>query len=180
MKTAELISVEEYLSTSYDPDCDYVDGEVQERNLGERDHSVIQRRGIVFFAGREEEGIFVFPEQRIQVTPTRYRVPDVCVYAGEEPQDQIFRTPPFICIEILSPEDRIERVQEKIDDYLNFGVPYVWVLNPRNRRAWVYTKDGSREVKDGVLRTENPALAVPLSELFPSRAGSDGPEKPNL
>ena len=178
MKTAELISVEEYLSTSYDPDCDYVDGEVQERNLGERDHSVTQGEAYFYFRLRQAEWkVFVFPEQRVQVTPTRYRVPDVCVYAGEEPQEQIFSTPPFICIEILSPEDRIERVQEIIDDYLNFGVPYVWVLNPRSRRGWVYTKDGSREVKDGVLRTENPALAVPLSELFPSRAGSNGPEK---
>ncbi len=37
-----LISVEEYLKTSYSPDCDYVDGVVEERNLGERDHSWIQ------------------------------------------------------------------------------------------------------------------------------------------
>ena len=38
MATSALISVAEYLSTSYRPDCDYVDGEVQERNLGEYDH----------------------------------------------------------------------------------------------------------------------------------------------
>ena len=42
MKTAALIPVEEYLRTTYDPDCDYVDGEVQERNLGELDHSDLQ------------------------------------------------------------------------------------------------------------------------------------------
>jgi Uma2 family endonuclease len=57
-------------------------------------------------------------------------------------------------------------MQEKIDDFLRFGVRYVWVINPRNRRAWVYTTDGSREIKDGLLRTKNPDLAIPLAELF--------------
>ena len=36
---ASLISIEEYLSHTYEPDCDYVDGHLEERNLGERDHS---------------------------------------------------------------------------------------------------------------------------------------------
>jgi Uma2 family endonuclease len=167
MKTAALVPVEEYLRTSYDPDCDYVDGEVVERNLGERDHSSVQRQLILFFGTRPKQWkVFVFPEQRVQVSAKRFRVPDVCVYVGEEPQDQIFRTPPFICIEVLSPEDRWERTQQKIDDYLKFGVPYVFVLNPRDKRAWAYTKDGSTEIRDGVLRTENPALAVPLEEIF--------------
>ena len=89
------------------------------------------------------------------------------MYAGPEPQEQIFRTPPFICIEILSPEDRWARVQQRIDDYLAFGVSHVWVIDPREQRAWVYSKDGSREVlADGALRTENPSLEVPLAEIF--------------
>ena len=160
---------EEYLHTSYHPDRDYVDGEVVERNFGDRNHSSVQRELIFFFGTRRDTWkTFVFPEQRVQVSARRFRVPDVCVYVGEEPQDQIFRTPPFICIEVLSPEDRWGRMQQKIDDYLKFGVPYVFVLNPRDKRAWAYTKDGSTEIRDGVLRTENPALAVPLAEIFGS------------
>jgi Uma2 family endonuclease len=167
MKTEALVPVEEYLRTTYHPDCDYVDGEILERNLGERDHSEIQRELIFFFRSRQKTWkVFVFPEQRVQVSPTRYRVPDICVYQGEKPQDQIFRTPPFICVEILSPEDRWERIQQKIDDYLKFGVPYVWVVNPRERRAWAYSSEGNTEIRDGMLRTENPSMAVPLAEIF--------------
>src|SRR5712675_2456750 len=167
MKTGALVPVEEYLRTTYDPDCDYVDGEVLERNLGERDHSTLQREFIFFFRSRQKTWkTFVFPEQRVQVSPTRFRVPDICVYVGEEPSDQIFRTQPFICIEILSPEDRWERMQQKIDDYLRFGVRYVWVINPPDQRAWACAKDGNAEVPDGILRTENPLLSVPLSEIF--------------
>jgi Putative restriction endonuclease len=88
MKTETSVSVQEYLKTSYDPDCDYVDGEVQERNVGERDHSEIQREFIFFFRQRRDESkVFVFPEQHIQVSPTRFRIPDVCVYVGSKPTE---------------------------------------------------------------------------------------------
>ncbi len=171
MESTALISVDEYLRTAYSPDCDYVDGEVQERNLGERDHSILQGEFLYYFRSRKKEWkVFVYPEQRVRVSPTRFRIPDVCVYIGEEPKDQVFRTPPFICIEILSPEDRMSRFQQRIDDYLAFGVRNVWVIDPATRRAWVHTKDGVHEAKDGILRTENPSLTVPLAEIF---AGMD-------
>ena len=48
MPTGTLISVEEYLATSYRPDCDYVDGRIEERNLGELDHSSLQTAVAVF------------------------------------------------------------------------------------------------------------------------------------
>ena len=167
MKAATLVPVEEYLRTTYHPDCDYVDGEVLERNVGERDHSKVQRRLIVYVDLRSKQwNVHVFPEQRVQVAARRFRIPDVCIVAGAEPPDQIFHDPPMVCIEILSKDDTLDRMQEKIDDFLKFGVRYVWVINPRNRRAWVYTADGSREVKDGVLRTENPSIAIPLAEVF--------------
>ncbi len=162
-----MISVEEYLRTVYRPDCDYVDGEVQERNLGERDHSSIQKALILYFGTREKQwGIEVFPEQRVQVSPTRFRIPDVCVVVGET-EEQIFTKPPFLCIEILSPEDRMKRVRERVDDYLAMGVPYVWVLDPSAKCAYAITpQEGWREAKDGLLCTENPALEMPLAEIF--------------
>jgi len=167
MPAGTLISVNEYLASSYDPDCDYVDGEVLERNLGEYDHAKLQKKLILYFGNRESElDIHVVPEQRVQVSPTRFRVPEVCVVAGKEPSEQIFTKPPVLCIEILSPHDTMTRMQERIDDYLNFGVPHVWLLDPRTKRAYDYTASGMYECKDGVLRMDNPKIAVPLSEIF--------------
>jgi Uma2 family endonuclease len=158
------VTIQQYLSTAYSPDCDYVDGEVQERNLGEFDHAWLQCAVIAYFYTRRKEwGICVVPEQRVQVSPTRFRIPDVCVVLGQ-PKDQIFREPPFICIEILSPEDRISRVNERVSDYFKFGVPYVWILDPQTRKAWRCTPGAMIEVPE--LRTENPAMVVPLEELF--------------
>lgn len=172
MSTAALISVDEYLRTTYDPDCDYIDGEVIERNVGERDHGKLQFELAYLFRNRRRIWkTYAFIEQRIQISKTRFRISDVCVYIGGEPPDQIFRTPPFICIEVLSPVDRLARVQARIDDYLRFGVAYVWVIDPASRRAWAYTVDGSREIKDGALRTEDPSLTVDLKEIF---SGIDG------
>ncbi len=75
-------------------------------------------------------------------------------------------SPPLLVVEVLSRDDRAEDIQERIDDYLGFGVRIVWVVNPRTRRGWIHTGEGSREAKDGVLRTADPALEVPLAELF--------------
>ncbi len=167
MAAPTLISVEEYLATSYRPDCDYVDGEVVERNLGERDHAWLQTAvASYFFVRRRQWNITVLTEMRVQVKPTRFRIPDICVLLGDS-EERILTKPPFICVEILSPEDRLKRVQGRITDYFEMGVPYVWVLDPETRQAYSATPaEGLREVKTGVLKTENPALEVPLSELF--------------
>jgi Uma2 family endonuclease len=165
MPTSELISVSEYLHTSYSPDCDYVDGLVMERNVGEWDHADLQGAFIAFFrAKRKLWNIRAVPECRVQVSPSRFRIPDVGVMLGQDRQEPIIRKPPFICIEILSPEDRMPRVQERLDDFLRFGVPHVWVADPRSREGYVCTTDGMTETT--VFRTQNPEFIVPLDEVF--------------
>jgi len=167
MAAGTQISVSEYLSTSYRPDCDYVDGEVLERNVGEYDHAKLQKKLILYFGNREKEWrVHVVPEQRVQVSQTRFRVPDICVVAGAEPDEQIFTKPPMLCIEILSPEDTMSRTLDRVSDFLTFGVSHVWVLDPHTKRAYDYTSAGMREVKDGILRTDDPQITVPLAELF--------------
>jgi Uma2 family endonuclease len=167
MPTGTLISVEQYLATSYRPDCDYVDGRIEERNLGEWDHSKLQAAITAFFYQRRKAwNISVAPEQRVQVSPTRLRIPDVCVVLGK-PDGQIFRQPPFICIEILSKDDRMTEMQRRINDYLAMGVGYVWVLDPSDQQVYVATAaTGFSEFKGDVLRTENPLLELPLAEIF--------------
>jgi Uma2 family endonuclease len=165
--TRTLVSVEEYLRTVYQPDCDYVDGEVLERNMAELDHSTLQGDLIgYFYMRRKEWNVRILPEMRIQVKPTRFRIPDICLVVGKT-DEQILTKPPFLCVEILSPEDRWSRVKDRIDDFLAMGVPYVWVLDPQTKEAFIVTPtEGLREVKDGVLRTQNPTFEVPLSEFF--------------
>lgn len=158
---ATLVSVQEYLHTSYSPDCEYVDGVVVERNLGEKPHSKIQTN--LAFLLRQVKGIRPWVEQRVQVSPTRFRVPDVCVTVGE-PAENIFTTPPLICIEILSPEDRLARLQEKIDDYLDFGVRHVWVIDPATQRAYACDRAGMHIITE--LATSDPEVRIPLDKVL--------------
>jgi len=67
-----------------------------------------------------------------------------------------------VCIEILSKDDRMSEMQDRIDDYLAMGVAYVWLFD-----VYVATPaTGLHELKGEVLRTENPALELPLAEVF--------------
>jgi Uma2 family endonuclease len=165
MPTSELISVSEYLHTAYSPDCDYVDGLVMERNVGEWSHARLQGAIFAFFWNRRKEwNIQAAPECRVQVAPTRFRIPDVCVILGQEEQEPILRKPPFISIEVLSSEDRLLRIEERINDYFAFGVPYVWIVDPRSRKCHNCTPQGMTET--AVFRTENPEFVVPLDAVF--------------
>ena len=167
MANATMTSVAEYLATSYRPDREYVDGLILERNVGEWDHSRLQMRIAAFLYGHEAEwGITVVPEQRVQVSQERFRVPDVTVLAGSHTGEQILTRAPFVCIEILSKDDRMSEMQERISDYLAFGVAHVWVIDPRTRRCFEYTSGGMRTITEGALTTSSPAITLPLSECF--------------
>jgi len=167
MEAPVLTSEQEYLHSSYDPDCELVDGQLLERNVGEREHSITQGEFTFFLGIRKQPWrIQVFPGQRIRIAPARYRVPDICVYREPAPREKVFSTPPWIVIEILSSEDRMSRIRRKIDDYLAFGVPHVWLIDPEARTADVYTPQGFYPVKDLLLRTEDPAVQIPLPEIF--------------
>jgi len=167
MSRAALTSVEEYLRTSFpEADCEYVDGLIVERNVGEVDHSDVQTSVAVYLCEHYEARAWTGVAVRIQVKKTRVRIPDVTVVFGKKPTGEIIRTPPAIAIEVLSPDDRAGYLEEKIADYLAFGVPYIWVINPETHRAFIHTPQGSREVKDGVLRAESVNIEVPLTEIF--------------
>jgi Uma2 family endonuclease len=161
------VSVGEYLSTSYSPDCDYVDGEVQERNLGEKEHAILQRAlTILFGVKRNEWRVEVYPELRVQVSPTRFRIPDITVTAAGLEWSRILRSPALLFIEILSPEDTLARTRQRVDDYFNFGTEHVWIVDPETRKAYVCSKTGMQEPEGGVLAIPGTEIRVVLSELF--------------
>ena len=75
-----MITVQEYLTTSYEADREYVDGEILERHSGEQSHSRAHGAISSLLVLREGEfGVRAFMSVRVQVSPTRFRVPDVCV-----------------------------------------------------------------------------------------------------
>lgn len=168
MVAPTLTSVEEYLRTAFeDGDREYIDGEIQEINRGDWDHSEIQVAiAAFFFSLRKSHGLQSVTECRTRVSPTRYRLPDIAVVLGERPRTRVIETPPFLIVEILSPEDRASRYSDRIDDYLRFGVQWIWVIDPSTGAGHVYHSNSRVAVTDGIYRTESPAIEMDFGKLF--------------
>jgi Uma2 family endonuclease len=148
MTTAQLVSVEEYLHSTFEHDAEYVEGKIIPRSLPQRPHSKLQTWfARTLFDAAHPFGYEVWVEQRIrtQFQPRRYRIPDVCLTKGD-PFEDVFTSAPFLCIEILSPEDSALELRMKIDEYLTFGVPYVWVVDPVSKAGEIYSGDRIEKV----------------------------------
>jgi Uma2 family endonuclease len=154
MATTQLVSAEEYLHSVYEPDAEYVAGRVIQRPVPQKPHSKMQSYlDRTLYQVGHPLGYEVWVEQRLrtQADPDHYRVPDVCLTHGE-PAENIFTEPPFLCVEILSPDDTAVEVRSKVEEYLAFGVLYVWVVDPNTRRGEIHTRSAIQRVADGVFR----------------------------
>jgi Uma2 family endonuclease len=167
MATTHLISIDEYLSSDYEPDVDYVDGRIEERHLGETDHSKLQ--GQLYFLLRlhqEDWQILALPEQRVQVSPTRFRVPDVCVVREEDADNPIITRAPLLCLEVLSPGQSLTAIRKRAQDFFNMGVPEVWVFDPPTQTVYVCTTEAMTEQTDGTLRLAGTEIELSIAEVF--------------
>ncbi len=165
MATTALVSVGEYLATSYRPDQEYIDGRLFERNVGEWNHSLLQKWILAHcILHWEPLGFVAMPELRVQVKPTRFRVPDITVVRSD-PGQQILTSPPFLCVEVLSPADSMTAMQEKIEDYLTFGVENLWIVDPRSKKTFWVDAMGTHEAEDAILRAE--PFEMNISMMWP-------------
>jgi Uma2 family endonuclease len=165
--TPAFVSLEEYLRTSYRPDRDWIDGETKERNMGEQSHARIQIfLGYLFRLHARDWNMRGLTEQRVQVMPNRFRIPDLCVIPLADPLVEILYAPPILCIEILSREDRMSDIQERVEDYLAMGVPTVWVIDPHRRRAYAALSTGVLQPAPTELSVDNTKIRIPLPDIF--------------
>ena len=139
MATTTRVPVEVYLRSSYEPDAEYVDGRIEKRPMGEFDHAAWQQAIQRWFLQHQREwNIRVLPELRIKVAATRYRVPDVTVLDRSRPKEQIITHPPLAVFDVLSPEDRVQRLKLKLEDYRTMGIPEIWVIDPQDSTFYRY------------------------------------------
>lgn len=125
------VPLEVYLRSSYEPDAEYVDGFIEERPMGQYDHSSWQHALELWFTQHAKEwGVRARPELRIRVGKTRYRVPDVTVLDRNKPVEQIITHPPIAVFEVLSPDDSVARMMTKLSDYERMGIQTILVLDP--------------------------------------------------
>ncbi len=148
MATAALVSVDEYLGRSYEPDREYVAGRIVERHVGEYLHSRLQTLiGVVLHALEARHRVRALVEQRLRVEAApgaeRYRVPDVCLARWPLALDRgVLAAPPLVIVEVLSPDDTLREVMEKTGEYLRLGAGKVYVADPYERLLYEATARG--------------------------------------
>ncbi len=167
MATATLISLSEYLRTTYRPDRDFLAGILQKRNMGEQPHARIQGFFCALFSeNRRLWQVRVLPEQRIQTSADRFRIADICVLRSSDPKDPIIHFPPLLCIEILSKDDTLGDLQPRVNDYAGLGVRHIWAVDPWKRLAYVASTRGFVQPDDNILRIPDTPIKIDLPALF--------------
>jgi Uma2 family endonuclease len=165
--TPALLSIDEYLRTNYKPDADFVNGELEERHVGEHTHNFIQ--GLLYYlftANAEAWGTEAIVEQRIRIGSDQVRVCDVAVIGADDRFEEVLTVPPMICIEILSPEDRIPRAELVLADYLAMGVPNIWLIDPMRRIAYTFNATGLHRADAARLSVPGTPIRLDLTEFF--------------
>ncbi len=164
---AVRMTLEEYLHTTFRPDVEFVDGVIEERNVGEWEHGGLQ--GILtrmLGAIEEEWGVFVTPELRTQTGATRFRVPDVSVIDARDKVNRWITTAPLLCVEVLSPEDRLNAMLKRVKDFHGMGVGQVWIFDPEAEKVWISTQDGVAEWNGGALTVPETKIELDPAVAF--------------
>ena len=163
-----LISLDQYLHETWDPDREFVDGEVLERNMGEKDHAAWQIALACLLSNfRQSANIHVYPGLRLQTTPTHFRIPDIMAIDRSAPDEQIITHPPLLCVEILSPEDRIGKIEPTVDEYFRMGVRAVWVIDPRTNTAYQCAGGSIRDWKSvETLTVPGTPISLSLKDML--------------
>jgi len=167
MSAATLLSLEEYLNSSYSPDREYRDGALMERNVGEKAHALLQGALFAYLHRRRREwNIQPYTELRVKIREKWYPIPDVCIYTLPDFEGRYPSQPPLLWIEILSHDDRMIDVWAKANELVEHGVPYVWIIDPNTLESELRTAAGSEQVPGKTLRLPGTPIVIPLAEVL--------------
>ena len=151
----------------FEHDCEYVDGRIEERDLGEFEHAYVQGILITLFNNhRADWGVYALPEQRVQTRETHFRVPDLAVLRVGSVRESVLTHPPLLAIEVQSPDIPLRKTELKAAEYLAFGIEHVWVIDPQARVAYRGTEKGLELVRDGELGVAGTPIHVSAQDLF--------------
>lgn len=167
-----LVNVEEYIARFVEggekPLCEYVDGELSPKPLPSRAHSQIQANIIYRIREHWSQQFNPLPELSTRLREMRFYVPDVAVEDRTKPIGGSYpgpNNPVFLCVEILSPPDRIGKLFAKCEEYHSWGVPHCWIIDPERKRAWEYAPN-DREPRLAENQLAAGSIVLPLGEVF--------------
>lgn len=163
MSASAIVSVEDYLRRTQKPLCEYVDGVLYPKPMPTTPHGLLEFMLVLLL---RKQGVQAVPEVTVRLSATKYLIPDVI--AAPVIQSPYPTEPVLLCVEILSPEDRVGAMLAKCEQYHAWGVPYCWVIDPDKHTAWQYHSGSEPEHLDRNATLTAGALRVAIPELFES------------
>ena len=156
-----LVTVEEYLAISEKPYFEYLDGVLRQKAMPTYEHGMMEWR-FLSLINKPAAGFAACPELTVRLSETRFLVPDVGVQRRSELQRPYPTKPIFLCIEILSPDNRLAVTVAKCEEYHAWGVPFCWIVDPEDKRCWEYhAGERPHEISDdGHLTAQELSLSV--------------------
>jgi len=167
MSVSAPISLEQYFAIDTKPYFEYVNGELVQKAMPTNLHSELQFwLGYLLLLALGPERNRIKTEQNCQLSESVIRLPDICILQQNTPRGEFaVKLPPLLCVEILSPSDRLSDTVKKCQDYLRWGVPSCWILKPESEEAWNVTLIGIDPIPaDGVLQAGS--ISIPLKDVF--------------
>ena len=163
MATVARISIDEYLRSHYEPECELIEGELQQKPMGTVERMSVERALILALHKYEHVGR-ALPELSIRISENTVLIPDFAFVRHPVPSSGILEKPPLLCVEVLSPSDRFSATLAKMERYRAFGVEHCWIIDPMKKTAWTVSSDGRPHEEREMLRAGE--LEVALSALF--------------
>ncbi len=165
-----LVSVEEYLSSSWERDMEYVDGVLIERTMPTVLHGALQiLLGILLGQYRKQFGFTIVSKVRVEtIAGGRYRLPDVMLLPRHTPADNVVRQAPWAVIEILSPDDRLTYQFQRYAEFWARGTREIIVLDPETSRSFRWKDNGLYEapITDGIRLPNGQTVPFSTEEVF--------------
>jgi Uma2 family endonuclease len=158
MATTAQLTVEKYLNTPYgEYEPEFVNGEIIERSMPTPFHGWLTH----LLSMRLHTAGYCLIASRMRPGKNVIRIPDLSVF-HQFPSERVPASPPFVTVEIVSPDDRHEDLIRKLEEYRLWGVEHVWLVEPELRKFHVYDSRGLMEVR----AFELPGLRIDAAELF--------------
>jgi Uma2 family endonuclease len=139
MTLAAPVTLREYTRMAFDGhDPEFVNGELVERGMPTKSHATITYLLCILFLELVKQGrLRVYPELRLLLSEQVARIPDFCAFVTE-PEGELPATPPLLTVEVVSPDDRFTELLKKAQEYAEFGVQHIWVIDPGQSLLFQY------------------------------------------
>jgi Uma2 family endonuclease len=162
---ANLVSVEEYLATNYEPSCEYEDGVLFPKPMPTYDHADILNE-IILFLHKNYPHLKALQDLYVRIRENKYLIPDLAVFPKDSAQRPYPTKPIPLCVEVLSPGQGVGELLAKCEQYHRWGVPTTWVIDPASQRAWVYHRNSLPNEVPAQGNLEAEGIAIPLAAVF--------------